>query len=128
MRIRPFQESDILEIDRIWQAFHSRDFSVPNRNNAVIDAVVVDENDKVVAYGQVKMFAEAMFILDHDAPPRAKVAALKMLMLEAIRGANLAGLEDIYSFIKDPAFASLISKHFGFELVEEPGELLLRKV
>lgn len=128
MKLRPFQDSDINRIDAIWQEYHSRDFSVPNRKTSVVDAVVEDDDGIVVAYGQVKLFAEAMFILDHGASQRAKVAALKLLILEALRGANVAGLDDIYCFIKDPHFASLISKHFGFDLVEEPGDLLLRKV
>lgn len=126
MKIRPFRQSDIEPIDRIWREHHSSDFSVPNRNNAVTDAVV-EKDGKVIAYGQVKLFAEAMLILDKDATTRDRVEALKLLMLEAFRGVDTAGIEDVYCFIKDPAFAGLISKHFGFEVVEEPGELLLRK-
>lgn len=125
--LRKFHQPDVESIDEIWRKHHSDDFSVPNRNNSIIDAVV-EEDGKVIAYGQVKMFAEAVFIIDKDASKRAKVEALKLLMLEAIRGTNLAGLEDLYCFIKDPTFSTLISKHFGFEIVDEPGELLLRKV
>jgi len=128
VKLRSIIESDVVEINDIWERYHRDDFSVPNRNNAVIDAVVEDENGKIVAYGQVKVFAEAMFILDKAAPKRAKIEALILLMTEAIRGANISGIEDIYCFIKDPQFASLISKHFAFEIVDEPGELLLRKV
>lgn len=125
--LRRFKDSDIEAIDAIWRMHHSLDFSVPNRNNSIVDAVV-EESGKVIAYGQVKKFAEAIFILDKNASKRNKIIALKLLMLEAIRGTNIAGIEDIYSFIKDPEFATLISKHFSFEVVDEPGELLLRKV
>jgi len=128
MKIRPFVETDTEVIDEIWKKHHANDFSVPNRNNMVIEAVAENDAGQVVAYGQVRMFAEAMFILDKDAPKRDKVEALKGLMLEALMGTNMMGLEDLYCFIKDPEFATLISKHFSFEVVDDPGELLLRKV
>ncbi len=127
MKIRAFQDSDIPAIDEIWKKYHSNDFSVPNRSTRLVEWVA-EEDGKVVAYGQVKLFAEAMIILDKGASKRAKVEALKGLLIEAFRGANLAGLEDMYCFIRDPAFATLLINHFGFEAVDNPGELLLRKV
>jgi hypothetical protein len=127
MIIRPFQDSDILAIDEIWRKHHSNDFSVPNRSTRLVEWVA-EEDGRVVAYGQVKLFAEAMIILDKDASQRAKIESLKGLLFEAFRGTNLAGLEDIYCFIRDPGFASILINHFGFELVDNPGELLLRKV
>lgn len=123
--IRLFQPSDIVAVDRIWRAHHSDDFSVPDRRNMVTEAVV-EVDGEVIAYGQVKLFAEAMFILDKSASQRNKVLALKLLMLEAFRGTDAAGLRNLYAFIKDPEFATLISHHFGFEIIDNPGELLLR--
>lgn len=127
-RLRSWQPSDIDAIDQIWRKHHSNDFSVPDRRNAIIDAVVENDNGEVIAYGQVKMFAEAMFILDKDAPARDKVMALRLLMLEAFRGTDSANLRNLYAFISDPEFADLVAKHFGFERVQNPGELLLREM
>jgi hypothetical protein len=128
MRLRPFRESDIERIDEIWRKHHANDFSVPNRKCSIIDAVIEDDDGNIVAYGQVKMFAEAVLILDKDARPRHKVEALKLLIVEGIRGTERVGLEDMYLFARDPSFASVVAKHFSFEIVDEPGELLLRKV
>lgn len=127
MKIRLFQPSDVDAINNIWERYHRNDYSVPDRRNSIIDAVV-EAKGELIAYGQVKRFAESIFVIDKGASQRSKVEALKLLMSEALRGSNLAGLEDIYCFIKDPSFATLISKHFGFEIVDNPGELLLRKV
>lgn len=127
MRIRLFEDADIPQIDEIWRKHHSNDFSVPNRETRLVEWVA-EENGKVVAYGQVKLFAEAMIILDKDAAQRPKIEALKGLLLEAFRGTQAAGLEDLYCFIQEPSFATLLIKHFGFEAVDNPGELLLRKV
>jgi hypothetical protein len=126
VRIRPFRLSDVEAIDRIWREHHSNDFSVPNRDNAVIDAVVENKDGEVVAYGQVKLFAEAMLILDKNASQREKIQALQLLMLEAFRGTDARGIQQMYCFIKDPQFATLISRHFGFDIVDK-GELLFRE-
>lgn len=115
-------------IDEIWRAHHANDFSVPDRENSIVDAVVEDDSGRVVAYGQVRMFAESMMFLDLDASRREKVEAVILLMHEAFRGTKSAGIRDIYAFIKDPDFALLIEKHFDFERVPDQGELLLRRL
>lgn len=125
-KLRSFRRSDIEAIDRIWQEHHSDNFSVPDRQNAVIDAVVENKHGEVIAYGQVKLFAEAMLILDLNASQRDKIQAIKSLMLEAFRGADMAGIKQMYAFIEDPDFALLIKRHFGFETIHK-GELLLRE-
>lgn len=94
----------------------------------IAEVVAEDDDGGLVAYGQVKLFAEAIMILDKDASRKNKVEALKLLLLEAFRGTDQAGLQEVYCFCKDPEFATLLAKHFSFEIVDEPGELLLRKV
>lgn len=128
MKIRRFRDEDIPRIDEIWQAHHKDNFGVPNRSTSVVDAVVESDSGKVIAYGQVKLFAEAMLFLDLDASPRERIWAITQLMHEAFRGSEAAGLKDLYAFIKDPDFALLIEKHFHFERVDDPGELLLRRL
>lgn len=127
MKLRPFKSGDELAVDKIWKAHH-QDFSVPNRDRMIAEVVAEDDDGNVVAYGQVKLFAEAIMLIDKDASPRNKVNALKELLLEAFRGTDQAGLQELYCFCKDPEFATLLAKHFGFEIVDYPGELLLRKV
>jgi hypothetical protein len=126
MRLREFRDSDIPVIDAIWRAHHADDFSVPNRKNAIVDAIVENDDGEVIAYGQVKAFAEAMLVLDLNASRRERIVAVKLLMMEAFRGANNAGLEQMYCFIKDPDFATLVEKHFGFSIVDK-GEVLLKE-
>lgn len=126
MKIRPFRQSDVEPIDEIWRKHHANEFSVPDRRNVVTDAVIENSGGKVIAYGQVKLFAEAMLILDKDASQRDKIQAIQLLMLEAFRGTQSAKIHQLYAFIKDPEFATLISRHFGFDIVDK-GELLFRE-
>lgn len=127
MRLRKLIQDDVIEIDRIWRTFHRHDFGVPNPRNKVIDAVAENDQGRIIAYGQVKHIAEAVFILDNDARPRDKILALRALMLEALRGTDQAGITQLYAFIKNPMFADLIEKHFGFERADT-GEFLIREV
>lgn len=123
--IRPWTENDIPEIDRIWKEFWSDQFSVPDRRNSLTDSVVVDENDRIIAYGQLKLFAEAMFICDKSRSRRELCEALLLLMAQAFKGLNRVQIHEMYCFIKDPDFALLIEKHFKFHPVLDPGQLLL---
>ena len=131
VKLRPLTRTDIFRLDELWRE-HWSDYSMPGLKNRIIDAVAVarDEKDgeRVIGYGQVKLFAEAILFLDPTARKRHRAAALRLLMEEAYRGADKAHLEDIYCFIKSPDFALLIEKRFGFERVLEPGELLLKRL
>jgi len=127
VKLRSLASSDILRLDELWQE-HWSDTSLPGLRSRIVDALAVDEDDKIIGYGQVKLFAEAMLFLDPTTRKKDRVQALRLLMLEAFRGTEKANIEDIYTFIKDPDFALIIEKHFGFERVLEPRELLLRRV
>lgn len=127
IKLRTFQQSDVEKLDKLWQE-HWSDHSLPNRTNAIIDAIAENDEERIIGYGQVKLFAEAMLFLDPSARKRDRVQALKRLMLEAFRGADINGIEEIYAFIQDPAFAVLIEKRYGFSRIVSPGELLLRKL
>lgn len=124
IKLRSLTKSDIIELDKLWKE-HWQNTSLPGLKNRVIDAVAYND-ERIVGYGQVKLFAEAMLFLDPTCRKRDRAHALKLLMEEAQRGVNRAGLEDLYIFIKDPDFALLIAQRYGFERVIEPGELLLK--
>ena len=127
MELRSFSWSDVPEISAIWEKHHSDLYGLPNRRSALIDAVVKDKG-RIVGYGQVKLFAEAMLFLDKSASLRARTEALQLLMREAFRGAEQAGLSELYAFIAEPEFARLIRKHFHFYEADKPGRLLIKEL
>ena len=129
VKLRSLTEADIVPLDKLWRE-HWSEYSLPNRRNAIRDSLAVDIADptRIIGYGQVKLFAENMLFLDPTARKRDRVRALKLLMLEAFRGADKVHIEEVYAFIKDPDFSVLIQRRFGFKHIIEPGELLLRKL
>ena len=119
-------EKDIKTISQIWEKHHSHSFELPSRKNLIIEAKV-EKDDRLIAYGQVRRVAEPIFVLDLDTRARDKIEALKLLMAEAYRGVELEGLRRIHAFIRDPYFADLIVRHFGYERCDA-GELLVKEL
>lgn len=127
MIVRPYLQSDLDHVNRIWEEHWSTEASIPRRSNSIVDRVVEDKG-RIIAYGQVHHFAEAMSFPDMNCSRRERILALKMLLTEAFIGVDKAGLKELYIFSRQPEFASILSRHFGFEIIDNPGELLLREV
>jgi len=115
------------QIDEFWKEYWT-EYSLPDDKMKIIDAVAVDKDQKAIAYGQVRIFAELMLFTDMGRSPRERIEALKLLMFEAFRGVEGKKIEECYCLIKDMKFARLIAKHFDFKLVENPGVLLVKRM
>lgn len=126
IKLYPLTSTDYEDIDRLWKLYWS-DKSLPPASRAIVNAVAKDEDGRIIAYGTVHHFAEAMLCIDPTARYRDRALATKLLMFEAYRGTEKAGLKELYSFISDPDFALLIEKHFGFLRVIDPGEVLVKE-
>jgi hypothetical protein len=116
-----------VEIDKFWKRDWSG-YSLPDDTAKIIDAVSVNDQGRVIGYGIVKLFPELMLFQDMEAHPKERVESLKLLMAEAFRGIEQAGLPEAYCLVKDMRFARLVAKHFGFNLVDNPGVLLTKKM
>lgn len=127
VKLKELNHKYATEINEFWERDWS-EYSLPGRDACVIDAVIVNDNDKAIAYGQVRLFPELMLFTDMKAPLRNRVDALKLLMTEAFRGIDKINLPEAYCLIKDLKFARLIAKRYGFTLIDNPGVLLVRKM
>jgi hypothetical protein len=116
---------DIALISKLWETHHAHSFALPSRNNLVVEAKAV-EDGKLVGYGQVRLVAEPILVLDLDATARQKHEALRMLMLEAYRGTEQAQVKHMFAFVRDPNFADILTKHYAFERAEQ-GEVLVKE-
>lgn len=128
IKLRSLTPADIIELDRLWHEHWSHESSLPGLDNRIVDAIASDESDKIIGYGQVRLFAEAMMFLDPTTRKRDRAIATRLLLQEAFRGADVAGLKDIYCFTTNPDFSLLLQKRFSFDRVENQGELLLRRL
>jgi hypothetical protein len=119
-------DKDILEIKNIWAEHHSHAFHLPHRCHLITEAKAV-LNNKIIGYGQVRPIAEPILILDMNARLRDRIEALRLLMIEAHRGVMHCGLDRMFAFIRDPIFADLIEKRYGFDR-SDPGEMLIKEL
>lgn len=122
---RVFQLDDVPEINGIYR--RNPLIGVPTLNNVVANSSFVrKDDDKIVAYGVVKLFAEGVLILDKDIRAREKVEVVKLSTPEMLERAKAARLEYIYVIANNPGYSDILRKKYGFLRV--PGELLMASV
>lgn len=119
MLVRDLQSKDIDKIDDIFQ--RNPAISVPSLNYMIINAVA-ENNDKIIGYGAVKIFAEAVLILDKEALKRDRASTVCELMRTAISYCRDAGVEILYANSNDENFTKCLEHRFKFHRV--PGTLL----
>jgi hypothetical protein len=126
MHLEHVCDKDIPDISSIWRRHHSHAFPLPHRTNLITEAKAVIDG-RIIGYGQVRPIAEPILVLDLDARLRDRVEALHLLMVEAHRGVRSVGLDRMFAFIRDPIFADLIEKRYGFDR-SDIGEMLIKEL
>jgi hypothetical protein len=126
MNLEHIEDSDIPKISALWREHHSYAFHLPHRCNLITEAKAVIGN-RIIGYGQVRPIAEPILILDLNARLRDRIEALRLLMIEAHRGVMHKGLDRMFAFIRDPIFADLIEKRYGFDR-SDSGEMLIKEL
>ncbi len=116
MVIRPLRREDLERIDEIYRQGHDESFSLPDMSNTLTSAVVVDDNDKVVGFGVVKVYAEAIMVLDPDQSKMNRIVEMDQLFSEAYRACEEVGLQQLHVFVQDPGLQRLLTKHYGFKV------------
>lgn len=118
---RDLRVEDIDEIDKIFQK--QPELSVPSLNYMIVNAVMEDtKNKKLLAYGAVKLFAEAVLIMDRSLPKKERAMALIEAMQTALLYCRDAGVENLYVNSNDDEFTKVLENRYKFHRV--PGTLL----
>ena len=112
--LRETRRSDIPRIDEIYRQGHHLEFGLPAPSNLLTHAVV--ETDKVVGFGLVKMYAEALCILDLSQPKSIRTESLSKLLSEAFRACEERGIEHLHVYVQDPAMQRILENKFGFKV------------
>lgn len=118
MSLREVKLDDIKEIERIYAKHHADTFGLFNTNNSLGHAISGDEN-KILAFGAIKLLAEAMIVLDLSLPKTARTKAVIELLEAAIANCKKLEIEQLHAFVKDEHFAKLLIERFKFARVED---------
>ena len=116
---------DAVPIHEVWRKYHDTDFSIPAVENVLTTPIVYEDN-KLIAFGMVKLFAEAILVMNLDATTRERVNAMKILFAEAFKACDKANIEQLHVSVTNPDFAEMLKKHYDFRTCE--GEILVVEV
>ena len=125
MVIRELRYDDIKEIDDLYKRFYQQDFYLPSLANTITHAVVEDDSG-ILGFGEVKIFAEAIMVLDMNAKASKRALAMRALMFKAIEDCKNSGVEQLHTSVLNGEFAGILRKHYEFENVK--GIILARKI
>lgn len=109
-------DEDLEAIDDIYEKYYKNQFGLPNLNATVSHGIIEDDKG-VIGFGMVKLFAEAIMILDKIRSTRDKSRAMKALMYKALADSKRVGLNQLHVTVDDEEFAKKLEKHYGFKRV-----------
>ena len=114
MFYRDFKYQDLAQIIALKQLFYKDEFPLVNPMRNTIASLVVEDQDRIIASGTVKLFADASMIVNQDLPVRQKALILDLLTKHAIIETKAYGLEVLNIFSKREDFLDVLKKHYGF--------------
>lgn len=127
MILRSLRNEDVPEVNRFYNEFYSNDFYLPSLRNTITHAVVEDDG-RVLGFGEVKVFAEAIMVLDKSKNIKTRASVMRALMTKAILDCKAHDIEQLHVSVKkeDDGFKKILEKHYEFEEVK--GVILARKL
>jgi len=115
LHFRTLLVSDLKQIDDIYNKYYASDFTLPNLVHTIGSGVISD-NSSVVGFGMVKLYPEALIVLDKSKPKTTQGRALKLLFREAIRVCRERQFDTLQAHSFAPDYSNLLHKHFHFHI------------
>lgn len=111
MRVRDFVPSDLDELQRIYDAHFSHEFSFPNFINGFLCRFIVEnEEGKIITAGGIRTIAESMLITDLDINVKERYCALNMALEVSAHFGKRAGFDGLHAFIQNPKWEKRLLK------------------
>ncbi len=106
-------------------ALHNKqpELGIPSLHNVLVNSTFVNDKGKVVGYGVLKIFAEAVLIVDKKLGKLSKGKILKDGMEIALNGCKQRDIEQLYIITSFPDFPEILQKHYQAKIC--PGKTLL---
>ena len=114
IRERNFEVSDIPEISSIHRK--QPELGVPSLTNVLVNKTFVDEFGSVVGYGVLKVFSEAVLIINQDISKLSKGKVLRLGMKTALDTCKKNHIEQLYIITSFPGFDAVLQKHYNARL------------
>lgn len=125
MKLRMVEKDDYPKVAEIYKKhWLSQNLEIPETQGRIIEALVENDEGRIITYGMVKLWAEAMMIMDSSRPTKERIEGLRLLIQTAIMASRKVGFNEFHLFTGNEAFAKVLVKHFGFQ--DLPGLHVLR--
>lgn len=105
---RPVLE-DFKEVKAIADSY---DFPLPTDFS---DAIVVESEKKVIAFGVIRFICEAIILV--SGRQRDKAKCIEALLQQGIEDARKRKVDQLHCFVVDPMFSKILKNKFGFRQV-----------
>jgi hypothetical protein len=109
---RKLRNSDLDLINEFWERDHKGIRGIPDRRLLISECVV--ENGKIIGYGHVKVFGEALMFLNQHTSQFEKAKAFKLMMDQAIRDSKRLGLDFVHVGVDDSHFEEILRTKYNF--------------
>lgn len=115
MRLRPINNRDITELERIHNKFFKNDFEFPNlTTNFMSSFVITDEDERIIVGGGVRSIAESIIITDKDIEIGKRREALQEILTVSAFTAKVREYDQLHAFIVDDDRWERHLKRVGF--------------
>jgi hypothetical protein len=117
MKISRISKEDVDTLMELYFSNYFNSFNLPDPTN-LVGVRVAKQEEKIIGFGLVKTFHEAVLILDPEASIKNKVLAVRNLLEECKRESRMRKIDSIHAFVKDNLkYEEFLIKHFGFQRI-----------
>lgn len=87
--------------------------------NSITSAVALSPERDIIGFGLVKLYAEAVMVLDLAKDKKLRLSAMDLLMKEALRSCVENHIGQLHVHVADARLARLLARKYAFEYVTD---------
>jgi len=111
VNIRAISEDDICELRKIHQAFYKDEFEFPDfLNNYLCTFAVIDDCDKIVSAGGIRLITEIVALTDKNHSTRKRRAALYQILQASQYLTQKAGFDRLHVVTEQEVWKSQLNE------------------
>lgn len=122
MIIRTFDKSDVDELKVIHERYYQDKFPFPDFFNHFVGRFsVVDDTDRIISAGGVRLLLESVIITDKAYSLKQRRNALLMILQASLFCMGRNKFDQLHAFIQDDEVWVKALKHYGFQDINGKG-------
>jgi len=112
---------DLQRVDEIYRTHYENEFCLPSLHHT-IGSGIISNGDVITAFGMVRLYPEAIIIIDKSLDLQTKVNSLELLYEQAVKVCKHNNFSELNAHTIDSKYSNLLTKRLGFKAIK--GNLL----